>query len=129
MIDPSDIVREYTDSELEELIIFCVLVAGKSASTIAPRLEKMNQMCLSKHKKSMFWFIANNGALPYYLKCLGIGCYTSKSKTLKQLVDKFKSGAIIRETTTDQLEEIYGIGPKTSRFFIMFHKKVLSMPH
>ena len=42
MIDPQNIVRyDYTDNELQELIVFCVCVAGKKASVIAPRVDKL----------------------------------------------------------------------------------------
>jgi hypothetical protein len=37
MIDPQNIIREYTDSELEELLIFTICVAGKTAKTNAKR--------------------------------------------------------------------------------------------
>lgn len=123
MIDPRNIVREYSDVELEELIIFCICVAGKTAKTIAPRVGRLVTLA-EVSNLSLFDYIRqlHHSALASILGNLGIGCYTSKALTMKLLVKKWWSGAEIREAIPEDLEEIKGIGPKTSRFFVMCHK-------
>jgi thermostable 8-oxoguanine DNA glycosylase len=110
MVDPSNIVRyDQTDAELEELLIFCICVAGKKASTIAPRVHKL----IHGHKLGVGCF------LKYQLKTLGIGCHTVKARTIQ---DAFRAGLDLRECSVSDLEAIYGIGPKTARAFIMWSR-------
>ena len=58
--------------------------------------------------------------LPQFLKRKGIGCYNNRAKTFRKLNHKIWTSIKFLETATlEELEEIYGIGPKTSRFFLM----------
>lgn len=121
MIDPTNIVKDYSDEELEELFVFCVCVAGKTAKTIAPRVHKMAEMSKQKHK-GLFRFIdMNRLGLPYYLHKLGIGCYSQKCTALWGAIDKFKNIQAIRKASVSDLESVSYIGPKTARFFYMAH--------
>lgn len=53
MIDPKNIVRKYSDEELQELLIFCICVAGKTAATIAPQwLKKIGVKNVPKSTKT-----------------------------------------------------------------------------
>jgi thermostable 8-oxoguanine DNA glycosylase len=125
MIDPVNIVNyNYTDNELQELLVFCVCVAGKTAKTIAP---KVHSYCGYHPTKSPFQLIyddwGNNFQDMYKCK---LGKYTTLTQAFAEMVAvcKWKGGPKsadidLRKCTIEELESITGIGPKTSRFFIM----------
>ncbi len=118
MVDPINFTNfNRTKDELEEVLLFTVLVAGKNALTTAKSLDKLLHFigwrrgspfkCLKKYTEP---------ALKALLHMHGIGCYRNKAKAIYQLVH---SGLDLKKCTTDDLEEIYGIGPKSSRMFIL----------
>ena len=122
LIDPTKITNfECTDAELELQILFWICVAGKKASTICKCLNKMlNEY--AEEGDSPFQVIRRIGKrkLPGALKRNGIGCYKNKAKGIWQLV----SGDLnLRTSSIDELEEIYGIGMKTSRCFAMHTRR------
>lgn len=117
MIDPTNITNyNLTSEELEEHILFWVCAAGKNGR-IAAR-------CLDSLLKDIngyiapFSTIAKSGYdnLAPLLKKHGIGCYTSKARTIWELSN---SSIDLRTCSANDLETIYGIGMKTSRCFIM----------
>lgn len=116
MIDPNNITNfEASDNQLEEVITFWILVAGKMAKIASKSLERLLSFIegtspFNKIKK------VGEDKLPELLKSFGIGCYNSKAKSLWQLVN---SNIDLRTCTVDDLEKIHGIGRKTSRCFIM----------
>lgn len=116
MIDPTKITNfNQTDEQLEEVLLFWVLVAGKNASTISKALEKM----LNRLEGSTpFEKIRGVGKekLPQLLKDNGIGCYSIKARALWELVN---ADLNLRTCSIDDLEKIYGIGSKTSRCFLI----------
>lgn len=122
MIDPKKIVRyDYTDEELEELIIFCVCVAGKTASTIAPAVALfLNGQPAFEVVRGILEIDNTGWILSQRLKKCGIGCYNQKSETLKQIVN---ANLDLRTCSVSDLEAIKGIGPKTARFFIMSSRR------
>jgi len=116
MIDPTKITNfNSTDNELEEVLLFWVLVAGKNASIISKALEKMLN---SLEGSTPFEKIRMVGKekLPQLLKDNGIGCYNLKAKSLWELVN---AGLNLRTCSIDDLEKLYGIGSKTSRCFLI----------
>lgn len=116
MIDPTKITSfNQTDNQLEEVLLFWVLVAGKTAAIISRALENL---LTSSKGGSPFDKIRKIGKdkLPNLLKKHGIGCYSIKAKALWDLVN---SNLNLRTCTVDDLEKIFGIGPKTARCFII----------
>lgn len=126
MIDPVNITKfDNTNEELEEVLLFWVLAAGKNATTASKCLENF---LLFLHKKfelnpyRPFECIRrlNEEQLPNLMKENGIGCYNNKSKTFRQLAT---SDLNLRTCSVEDLERIYGIGMKTSRCFIIHSRK------
>lgn len=125
MIDPVNITKfDNKKEELEEVLLFWVLAAGKNAITASKSLDKfLNYIykiykiknkpfdCIKKIKKD---------DLPLIMKNHGIGCYNNKSKTFWQLAN---SNLDLKTCTAEDLEKIYGIGMKTSRCFIIHSRK------
>jgi thermostable 8-oxoguanine DNA glycosylase len=119
MIDPANITNfNRSDSELEEFACFAVLVAGKTAKTVAPRLE--NFLSNSNHSALRYIGRLGPGKLNRILHEHGFGCYNQKADTLLELSMRvWQDELVLRTCSTIQLESIKGIGPKTSRFFIL----------
>jgi len=118
MIDPARITNySMNDYELQEMVIFWVCVAGKTATTIARCLDNLLEKIDAK-ERNPFEVIANipKEELAIKLRDNGIGCYTLKARAIKELAT---SNLNLRECSIDDLEKIYGIGMKTSRCFIM----------
>lgn len=124
MIDPKNIVRyNYTDNELEELLIFCVAVAGKPADRMAKAVDEMLQYLA-------YFFMVSS---PFELLRTYSESFTEESlkillRKFKITPDKMKARAIselldknfnLREVTVEELESIHGIAEKTARFFVM----------
>ena len=118
MIDPRDITKyNRTQSELEELLLFSVAVAGKTASTIAKQLDHF--LSLERRGVTPFAKIRNmvqDKMLLNNLRKSKIGKYTVLSKAYKQLAF---ANIDLRKCEVKDLERFMGIGSKTSRFFIL----------
>ena len=103
--------------------MFAICVAGKNARVVQKQLQE-------------FWGFLCEGIPPQdqptpltmlsrlsmceirvLLSSFGIGCHTVKGRALYELS---RSRIDLRSCTPEQLETIHGIGPKTSRFFIMY---------
>jgi len=118
MVDPKNITNyNLSDWELQEILLFWVCVAGKTADIIAKSLEKLLKSVV-KNAELPFDALKriNQEELSNLLKECGIGCYTIKAKAIKSLVN---SGIDPRICSVDDLEDIYGIGRKTSRCFLI----------
>ena len=107
MIDPSNITNfNLNDDELQEVVLFWICVAGKTATTMARNLDRM----LFKLTGDIpFTKIKKVGAekLPQTLKDFGIGCYNSKARSMWEIVN---SNLDLRTCSIEDLESIYGIG-------------------
>lgn len=122
MVDPVHITRyDRTQHELEELLLFCIAVAGKNAITTARMLDEFLTYASA---------FACPGAGPFevvrkmdeveevdlVMKEHGFGCYRVKSRGF---VYAAKSGFRLNTCSVQELEQIPGVGMKTSRFFVL----------
>ena len=116
MIDADNITNyNLTEYKLEEVLLFWICVAGKTAWVISRNLDKLLS---SLEGNSPFDKIRKVGhdLLPQLLKSYGIGCYNLKAKSMWDIVN---SQLDLKTCTLEDLENIYGIGPKTSRCFLI----------
>lgn len=126
MIDPVNITRfENTKQQLEEVLLFWVLAAGKNAITASRCLENFlfgihEKFSISKYNPFDCIKKIKKEELPDLLKSHGIGCYNNKAKTISQLAN---SNLNLHTCTADDLEKIHGIGMKTSRCFIIHSRR------
>lgn len=112
MVDPSKVTDfKRTREELEEFLLFCIVVAGKTAIIQARKLDEFLQggapfQLLKKYLK--------NKTLSQEIKKVKLGQYNRLEKAFTQVIelDVFTCGV-------EDLEKITGIGPKTARFFIL----------
>lgn len=127
MINPDKITNfNLTKLQLEEVLMFWLCVAGKTAKTIAKALEKflleLHDDCGYLTYKTPFELIKHlpENEIATRLRKNGIGCHKNKAKGLKQLAN---SGLDLTKCSINDLEEIHGIGPKTARCFILHSRK------
>jgi len=97
-------------------LIYSILVAGKSAKFA----EKKTNLFVSGRNDDESPFdlirrLMRDDILMDYLKVCKTGCYTKLNKTFRGIVNLDAQTCDLTE-----LEAIHGIGPKTSRFFIMW---------
>lgn len=125
MIDPINMTRyDLSEQELEEVILFCCAVAGKNALTTAKALDKfligLRADCstLFDLEGSPFTLLRceKQDDLAQRLKSCGMGCYNHRARTFLALAH---SDLDLKKCGIEELEQIPGIGPKTSRFFLL----------
>jgi thermostable 8-oxoguanine DNA glycosylase len=118
LVDPKNITNyNRTDSELETFWLFCLFVAGKNSDTASIKL-------------SQFLSDMTPWDTPFsYLKEIDIhnkllstksGQYTRLSIAIKQSID-----LDLRNCDLNDLLCIYGVGPKTARFFLLHTRENL----
>lgn len=118
-ITQDDILKfDATDNELEEQILFWIVAAGKSSKSAAKAIKKL--LAPYRHTWPFAAIADMQHRLPNALRDAGIGCYFHKSRSMLELVH---SGINLRTCTPQDLEQIYGIGPKTSRCFILYSRR------
>jgi len=118
MVDPLNFTNfSRTDVELEETVLFGILVANKNALTTARLLDNfLRDHALLGITPFAILRSMDLTVLTERLRQYHFGCYNNKAKGIYQLV---RSGINLRTCTTDDLEAIHSIGRKTSRFFIL----------
>jgi hypothetical protein len=124
LVDPTAVVNfNRTDDELELWWLFSAVAAGKTAKTQARLLDKFLHGLppLRPHKASSP-FSRIGGALAddillERLKTSGLGQYN-------RLYRQFSESLLLdlRTCTVEDLEAIYGCGPKTARMFLMMSR-------
>lgn len=99
-------------------LIYALIVAGKSArfanDKIAALFHKEPKGCLP-FTSIKCWI--EQGALRERLEEVGTGNYTKLDKALREIVE---ANLDLATCTPQELEDLPGIGPKTSRFFILW---------
>ena len=114
MIDPNNVTNaSRSAAELEEFLLFCVVVAGKNADQQAAKLERF----LAGRKP--FAHIRSShkaGTLDDQLKAVRIGKYALLGRSFRALAH---SGINLAACTWEELTVFPGIGIKTSKFFIL----------
>lgn len=123
MVNPFEITNyNRTKEELEEFLLFCIVVAGKTAYIQANKLEQFltsNQNKLNAVNKEPFNILKvlyNNDQLLHEIKMAKLGQYT---KIFNAFCYICNSNINLSNCTIEELENIPGVGPKTSRFFML----------
>jgi thermostable 8-oxoguanine DNA glycosylase len=118
MIDPNNVINfKRTQEELEEFLLFCVVVAGKNADQQAAKLERF----LAGRKP--FAYIRSSqksGRLDQALKDVRLGKYSLLGRSFRELAF---SGIDLSKATWEELARFPGIGMKTAKFFILHSRE------
>lgn len=140
MVDPANPpqVSTATDYELQEFLMFTVAVAGKNANRTSKalnsflfnvsqrlplRLPSLPLELVLGIKITSEWRGDAISKLAMDAKVAGMGCYSQRARSFLELAEAVYEQASpldIRACTIDELENIYGIGRKTSRFYISY---------
>lgn len=127
MIDPTDVTKyDRTEAELEEWLLFCIVAAGKTAKTQARLLEgflknlrELSKNLTGKSGQSPFQLIYNAdsiGSLRSEIEKSRLGQYNRLERSFRKTHDFINK---MKTITRDELETIPGVGPKTSRFYLL----------
>jgi thermostable 8-oxoguanine DNA glycosylase len=121
MVDPINFTNfNRTDYELEETLLFGLLVAGKNAITTSRLLDNFIKDFKYEGDTPFEVFkkfrMDDVPRLSIALRDYGFGCYNAKAKGIYQLI---RANLNLRTCTVAELEKISGIGMKTSRLFIL----------
>lgn len=117
MVDPFNVTNfERSLRELEEYFLFCVAVAGKKATMIAGKIDEF--LSESRADETPFEYVLRldfEGRLAERLLEVRLGKYAVLSRAYP--LAAAKPGLV--HASSDELEMIPGVGPKTARFFIL----------
>jgi hypothetical protein len=118
MIDPCNVTNgSRSTAELEEFLLFCVVVAGKNADQQAAKLEGF------LGGRSPFAFIRESdrkGRLEEHLRRVRMGKYSLLVRGFRQLAT---SGIDLRTCAWEELTRFPGIGMKTAKFFVLHSRE------
>jgi hypothetical protein len=114
MIDPNNVTNAArTPAQLEEFLLFCVVVAGKNADQQSAKLERF------LGGRRPFAFIRSSereGNLEERLREVRLGKYTLLGRSFRELS---ASGTDLATCEWEQLTLFPGIGIKTAKFFVL----------
>ena len=128
MIDPYNIT-DYSRKrgELEEFLLFCIVVAGKTAYIQAQKLEdflkSVNARLMMPKSSSPFQILKSanqHGILMEEIQKAKLGQYRKIYNGFKYITEREYD---LTRMTPEELELIPGVGMKTSRFFLLHSDK------
>jgi thermostable 8-oxoguanine DNA glycosylase len=123
-IDPYNITNfNRTEEELQLFLLFCIVVAGKTAYIQADKLEQflnsVNKRLMMPENVKPFQTIKSaeqHGILFEEIKLAKLGQYKKIFSGFKYISEREYN---LERMTPKILEEIPGVGMKTSRFFLL----------
>lgn len=122
-VDPNNIPKHLSTKQLEFFLLFAVLVAGKSASQTFKKLnEFMTRIAFGPldfptlSPFEIVRFLIEDGSLGAELEASRFGQY----KRIVPALERAVSDLDPEDLTLEALEAIPGIGPKTSRFIMLY---------
>lgn len=126
MIDVLNVTKyNRTEEELEEFLLFSLLVAGKKADITAKKLSLfLDSACRYGHSSveplRYVRFLATTGRLDSLLREFKLGQYRRLNNAFTELTTLQGK---LSKVSVKKLEQITGIGPKTARFFCLHSRK------
>lgn len=120
--------EEMTLDERQRRLIYAILVAGKSAKFVNSVMERFALMqCLDELPFDTLRRWKKGDQLTLAAERMRCGNYKKTVKAWAQIVEEIDSLDLLT-CTPQRLEEIHGIGPKTSRFSSSGHAPGRPMP-
>lgn len=127
MIDPANITKfDRTEEELQEFLLFCVMVQGKKSDIQSVKLNHfLTWLAHYTGERTPFDMVkialgveddeTGETLLVQALRKFGLGQYTRLCQALAEIVDL----PDLRTVTVETLVKCFAIGPKTARFFVV----------
>jgi hypothetical protein len=114
MIDPNNVTNAArTAAELEEFLLFCIVVAGKNADQQSRKLERFLG---GRRPFAHIRASDREGRLEARLREVKLGKYSLLGRSFRALA---ASGADLSTITWEALTAFPGIGIKTAKFFVL----------
>jgi len=123
MIDPHNITKfNRANAELQEFLLFCVVVAGKEYSIQAAKLEEFLtvHLCQKESPFACIWRRYRYDILDLKLRDCKMGQYKRIQKTFLDACLCAFDNPDVGAWGLDKLETF--LGPKTARFFLLHSK-------
>jgi hypothetical protein len=134
MIIPHQITNfNRTQEELEEFLLFSIMVAGKSSTQTAVKLEKFLSPARAQKLSPFDWIQSlvdkanpQKGHFPLSNELMRnrIGQYIRIDGAFTGVL-AFKG--LLHKVTLAELESVFGVGPKTARFFLLHSRPNLKL--
>jgi len=110
------------ESSLEDCLLKSIAVAGHNATSTTKAVNRFLTTGSEKWGIGYYPFeiileYAEKGGLEQALQTAGVGCYT---RVARAYTDVANAGMNLRTCSFEDLEAIYGIGPKTARMFVLY---------
>lgn len=114
-IDPCDITKyDRTDDELQRFWAFCVIVAGKNADWASQKVSDLFREADARGASPFGYIRENSTVLHNMLTANRVGQYRRIERALLE-----SSDIDLRNARLEDLENVFGVGPKTARFFLL----------
>jgi len=116
MINPMRITNfERTDAELQTFWIFCILVAGKNADNAARVISRLlGRVDLTQTTPFQYFRDLGELGIRNSLVAARAGQYGRVTRAIMESLN-----LDLRTATVQDLEAVFGVGPKTARFFLL----------
>lgn len=115
VIDPCNVTNyNRTDRELQVFWIFCMAVAGKNADTAAMKIAAMFSRVLQDTTTPFAYMRQNKHAIRNMLVAHRVGQYHRLTRAIEESL-----ALDLRTCSLADLLGVYGVGPKTARFFLL----------
>ncbi len=116
IIDPTKITNHNRSTlELQWFWLFSLFVAGKNSDFAAGKIETLHGL-MPNGAYPINWLVANG--VENYLRKAKVGQYTRLTKAITESLN-----LDLNNVTVHQLMNVHGVGPKTSRFFLLHSRK------
>jgi thermostable 8-oxoguanine DNA glycosylase len=127
MIDPRDVTDYHrTKAQLEEFLLFCIVAAGKTAMNQAVALERFlgRRRSWQSPLDYVGWLALSPQRLDNALKVARLGQYSRIGPAFQAIGDCYRRNPLspfqsLHSVQLADLEQVFGIGQKTSRFFVL----------
>ena len=123
-IDPMNIT-DYNrgERELQTFWLFCISVAGKNSDVAAKAVDKILRQ-VPGDTLPFDYFYEYQGMVHNILVTSAVGQYTRIEKAILETATMIhERGTNLRTCSLNDLMSIFGVGPKTARFFLVHTRK------
>lgn len=118
MIDPKHITNfRRSDSELQSFWLFCIMVAGRNSDFAARCVGKLLSTVKDETPFSFLRKLGENG-LRNHLVAHRVGQYVRIHRAINESLN-----LDLRRASVEDLMKVFGIGPKTARFFVLHSRE------
>lgn len=125
MINPENITKyDRSEEELEEFLLFCILVAGKNSDIQARKLDDFLKYRPFPENVSPFKYISSldeQGILETVIRECKLGQYNRVVPSFRDVSNRFYKK--LKSVELSELVSVHGIGPRTARFFLVHSRK------